>query len=123
MVDILIYLHIIIIMNEELHDVEAASFSALAHPLRLKILEKLRTGPCCVCKIIPHVGGEQSNVSHHLAILRRAGIVHCVKKGKEMWYEVADPRVFEIVDAMSACVVRSLEESKTLLRNVTQRAT
>ncbi len=109
-------------MKKELHDVEATAFNALAHPLRLKILERLRTGPCCVCKIIPYVSGEQSNVSHHLAILRKAGIVRSEKKGQEVWYEVTNQKVFEIIDAMSACVIRSLEESEALLKDLVQEA-
>ena len=107
-------------MKEELPVFNAAAFNALAHPLRLKILEKLRTAPCCVCKIIPYVGGEQSNVSHHLAILRKAGIVRREKKGQEMWYEVTNPKVFQIIDTMSTCVVTSLKNSEALLRSLTQ---
>jgi len=105
-------------MKNELPAFNAAAFNALAHPLRLTILEKLRTGPCCVCKIIPYVGGEQSNVSHHLAILRKAGIVRSEKKGQEMWYEVTNPKVFEIIDTMSACVVTSLKKSEALLKSL-----
>ena len=109
-------------MRKELSAINAATFNALAHPLRLKILETLRTGPCCVCKIIPSVGGEQSNVSHHLAILRKAGIVRSEKKGQEMWYEVTNPNVFQIIDMMSACIVTSLQESEALLKSLTQEA-
>ncbi len=109
-------------MKKELPAFNAGAFNALAHPLRLKILEKLRKGPCCVCKIIPYVGGEQSNVSHHLAILRKAGIVRSEKKGQEMWYEVTNPKVFQIIDTMSACVVTSLQESEALLKSLAQEA-
>ena len=85
-------------MDKEILTRKAVMFSALAHHLRLKILDKLRSGPCCVCKIIPYVGGEQSNVSHHLAILRKANIVRSEKRGLEVWYEVTDSGIFEIVD-------------------------
>lgn len=109
-------------MKKELPAFNAAAFNALAHPLRLKILETLRPGPCCVCKIIPSVEGEQSNVSHHLAILRKAGIVRSEKKGQEMWYAVTNPNIFQIIDTMSACVVTSLKESEALLKSLTQEA-
>ena len=107
-------------MQWEIHKREAAIFSALAHPLRLKILEKLRTGPCCVCKIIPYVGGEQSNVSHHLAILRKANIVYSEKRGIEVWYAVTDPRIFKIIDLMKNCVLGELEKSSELLETIKQ---
>lgn len=97
---------------------EVAVFNALAHPLRLKILDRLRDGPCCVCKIIPYVGGEQSNVSHHLAILRKANVVQAEKRGIEVWYAVTDPSVFEIVDLMDNLVLRDLQKSSALLATV-----
>lgn len=105
-------------MNKETLKTEAAMFSALAHPLRLKILEKLHDGPCCVCKIIQYVGGEQSNVSHHLAILRKANIVHSEKKGLEVWYEVTDPEIFRIVDLMHGCIVLNLKKSRDILNSL-----
>ena len=102
-------------MQKAIQERGAAIFSALAHPLRLKILEKLREGPCCVCKIIPYVDGEQSNVSHHLAILRKANVVQCEKRGLEVWYAVTDTRIFEIIDLMNNCVLGDLEKSSELL--------
>ena len=106
------------IMKKEILQSGAAIFSALAHPLRLRILERLREGPCCVCKLIPYVGGEQSNVSHHLAILRRADIVQSEKRGTEVWYRVTDPTVFEIIDLTKSCILSNLEKSKALLETL-----
>lgn len=101
-------------MEKEILKREAAIFSALAHPLRLRILEKLRDGPCCVCKIIPFVGGEQSNVSHHLAILRNAGIVFSEKRGQEVWYAVADTRIIRLLDLMEGCILENLRKNREM---------
>ena len=98
---------------------QAEVLNALAHPLRLKILEKLRNGPCCVCKIIPYVDGEQSNVSHHLAILRKANIVRSEKKGLEVWYEVIDPGIFEIIDLTNRLIIRDLNRNQDILHELT----
>jgi len=103
-------------MEKDILEIEAGVFNALAHPLRLMILEKLRDGPCCVCKIMPYVGGEQSNVSHHLAILRKAGIVHSEKHGTEVWYEVIDPKLFDLIDIMVDCIIQDLGKSRDILR-------
>jgi len=102
--------------NEGVLEIKAAVFNALAHSLRLKILERLRRGPCCVCKIIPFVNSEQSNVSHHLSILKNAGIVHCKKKGLEVWYEVTDPKIFEIIDIMNECICENLQQKGIILK-------
>jgi ArsR family transcriptional regulator len=66
------------------------------------------------------VGGEQSNVSHHLAILRKAHIVYSEKRGIEVWYAVTDPRIFEIIDLMENCVLGELEKSSELLDAIKQ---
>lgn len=108
-------------MREKVLEIKAGVFNALAHPLRLKILEKLRSGPCCVCQIIPYVGGEQSNVSHHLAILKKTGIVRCEKKGLEVWYEVSDQKIFEIIDTINECIIENLEKSYDILKTMKQR--
>ncbi|MGB7054405.1 MAG: metalloregulator ArsR/SmtB family transcription factor [bacterium] len=107
-------------MQKQLVNRTVIWFNALAHPLRLKVLEKLRDGPCCVCRIIPHVGGEQSNVSHHLAILRKANIVRSEKRGIEVWYAVTDPRIFEIIDLMNDCILSDLEKSSVLFETIRQ---
>ncbi len=103
-------------MEKDILEIEAGVFNALAHPMRLMILEKLRDGACCVCKIIPYVGGEQSNVSHHLAILRNASIVRSEKHGLEVWYEVVNPRIFKLIDIVDDCIVENLSKSKDILR-------
>lgn len=107
-------------MEKQVFSIQALAFNALAHPLRLKILEKLRHGACCVCKIIPYVGGEQSNVSHHLAILKRANIVLSEKRGLEVWYEVIDPKIFDVLDLMKTCIVSDLKKNRDILESLTQ---
>ena len=102
--------------NRNILEIKAQVFDALAHPLRLRILERLRKGPCCVCRIIPYVGSEQSNVSHHLAILRKAQIVHCEKRGLEVWYEITDSTVLKVLDLMNTCIIYNLKKSKDVLR-------
>jgi DNA-binding transcriptional ArsR family regulator len=109
------------IMRSKILEMKAGVFNALAHPLRLKILEKLRSGPCCVCKIIPYVGSEQSNVSHHLAILKKAGIVRSEKKGLEVWYEMTDKKILKIIDIMDACIIEHLKKSRNILKTLTKQ--
>lgn len=107
-------------MEEKILKMQASAFDALSHPLRLKILEKLRAGPCCVCEIIPHVGGEQSNVSHHLAILRRAGIVQSERRGVEVWYETVDPKIYKLIDIMDECIIGNLNRTRGLLQTIAE---
>jgi ArsR family transcriptional regulator len=54
---------------------QAEAFTALADPTRLAILEQLRTRDLCVCHLVERLGLKQSIVSHHVGILRRAGLL------------------------------------------------
>jgi DNA-binding transcriptional ArsR family regulator len=77
---------------------QADIFKALAHPTRLKILQLLQNGERCVCEIVPQIGLEQPNVSRHLAILRKEGILSSRKDGLKVIYWVRDPRAFQLFE-------------------------
>ncbi len=78
--------------------VQAEFMKALAHPTRLQILEILRSGEKCVCEIVPELGLEQPNVSRHLSVLKREGILQSRKDGLRVIYWAASPQVHEIID-------------------------
>ncbi|MEI7904519.1 MAG: metalloregulator ArsR/SmtB family transcription factor [Candidatus Firestonebacteria bacterium] len=74
--------------SNELYEKQAEILKALAHPIRLKIIELLASGEKCVCEIFPAVKAERSNVSRHLASLLRAEIVACRKEGLKVFYNL-----------------------------------
>jgi ArsR family transcriptional regulator len=75
-------------------------FKALAHPTRLQILDMLRCGEICVCHIETALGKRQAYVSQQLMILRESGLVEARKDGLSVYYQLADPRVIEILETM-----------------------
>jgi ArsR family transcriptional regulator len=94
---------------------ESDILSALAHPNRLRILESLRKGTKCNCELMPELGLEQSNLSRHARVLIDAGILTSWKEGVRVNYEVADKKIFNLIDYASAIARRSLEQKlKTL---------
>lgn len=84
-------------------------FKALADPKRLSLLVRLAEGrgPCTVSHVAQGSNVDLSVVSRHLAILREAGIIKCVKRGKEVWCTVEKTAVVQILrdlaDALEAC--------------------
>jgi ArsR family transcriptional regulator len=63
---------------------------ALGDPIRLQLIDVLRThaGKVCVCELIPLFDVGQSTVSHHLKVLRRAGLVDSERRGLWAYYYV-----------------------------------
>ena len=90
------------------HRFKAKIFNALSDPVRLEIVEFLRVGEKCVCEIVPHVDLIQPVVSRHLKILKDCGLLKYRKKGNRRLYSVADPRIFEIIDAVDSDLVDAL---------------
>jgi len=89
---------------------KAKIFNALSNPARLEIIEFLREGEKCVCEIIPHVSLIQPLVSRHLKILKDCGLVKDRKEGNRRLYSVTDPRIFEVVDAVTPELVDVLSD-------------
>lgn len=78
----------VVFNNEKLH-YSSELMRALAHPLRLRILEFIdRQGAINVNKIYNTLNIEQSITSQHLKILKLAGVVHAEKHGKFVTYEI-----------------------------------
>ena len=65
-------------------------FKALADPTRLRIMLLLRRRELCVCEIMFVLGMEQSRVSHHMRVLRDAGIAEDVREGRWIIYRVPE---------------------------------
>ena len=77
----------------------------ISEPTRHAMLERLRSGPCDVGQLVAAVGSEQSNVSHHLSLLRDAGVVGAQRAGRRRVYHIADQeltRLMAEVDALAA---------------------
>ena len=90
---------------------QADFMKALSHPTRLQIIELLRYGEKCVCEIFPALDLGQTNVSRHLAILKREGLVQSRKDGLKVIYWTADQRIYEILDLCSE-IVRQIWDQK-----------
>ncbi|HLB24902.1 MAG TPA: metalloregulator ArsR/SmtB family transcription factor [Nitrospirota bacterium] len=83
-------------MNDKFR--EAAEFlKAAGHPARLEILSRLASGVLCVSDMGEVLGAAQPNISQHLAVLRRSGIVDYYVDGKQRCYFLKDARALEVV--------------------------
>ncbi|MDQ1617258.1 MAG: ArsR family transcriptional regulator, arsenate/arsenite/antimonite-responsive transcriptional [Actinomycetota bacterium] len=74
----------------------AKAFSALGDPVRLRLVSLLMTaerGAVCACDLVEPVGRSQPTVSHHLKVLRDAGLVTATRQGANIWYAVVPEQV------------------------------
>ncbi|NOX31498.1 MAG: helix-turn-helix transcriptional regulator [Actinobacteria bacterium] len=75
----------------------ARVLKALAHPVRLKLVNIIATsGEACACDFPSLVGKTQATVSHHLTQLTQAGILQREQRGKWAWFQVDSDHLAEI---------------------------
>lgn len=78
----------------------AVRFKALAHPVRLQILDMLRNGEACVCHMETALKKRQAYISQQLMVLRDAGLVDARKDGLQVFYRLSDDVTIEFLDAI-----------------------
>ncbi len=98
--------------SEQLLERIADRLKAMADPMRLHILHVLQGGERCVNDILGQVGGSQANVSKHLSVLRRAGLVECRREGVNVYYRIDDPTVFSICETVCNSLERQVNAEK-----------
>jgi ArsR family transcriptional regulator len=76
---------------------ESKFLRCITEESRRCILKFLGNNEKCVCEIVEYIGKEQSVVSHHLASLRKCGLVQSRKDGKRMMYKVSHPGIIEFL--------------------------
>jgi DNA-binding transcriptional ArsR family regulator len=82
------------------YQTQAQLLKVLTHPARLAILNILRDGEHCVCHMEAHLGYRQSYISQQLAVLREAGLIQDRRDGWNIFYRVADPNIYAVLDAV-----------------------
>jgi ArsR family transcriptional regulator len=102
-------------MPNTLQTFKAEFFKALAHPLRIKILEALRESEKSVTELQNILECDQSGVSQQLAILRAKSLITARKNGTSVFYKVHDPLLFDLLDVARAIFNNQLIDTKDLL--------
>lgn len=93
---------------------QAGLFKVLADENRLKILGCLATGEKCVCQLTGAIDIPQNLMSHHLKVLKEAGLVADERRGRWIYYSLAAPEIGEMLERMVVlcdCAAGNTKES------------
>ena len=105
-------------MRQQLNEFKADFFKALAHPLRISILDALRDGELTVNEISQRFDVEQANASQQLAVLRNRNIVVTRKEGANVYYSVSDKSIFKLLDAAKEIFNHHLVGVRSMLEEI-----
>ena len=97
---------------------KAEFFKALAHPIRIRILELLLTGARTVNELGTALELDQPTVSQQLAVLRQKHVVEARKEGITVRYTVRDPQLRDLLDVARLIFNNQLTGTQTMLREL-----
>ncbi len=89
----------------------AAYFQALSEPTRLQILNLLRQGECNVGELARRCGFTAANISRHLSLLTKRGLVARESRGTSVYYRIADESVYALCDLVCGNIAREFERT------------
>lgn len=107
--------------NVNIQQFKAEFFKALAHPMRIRILEVLCEGERNVNELQSILGSEGSAVSQQLAVLRSKNLVNSVKEGTTVVYSLRDPLIQDLLAVARQIFNNHLIEAISLLEGIQKK--
>ena len=102
-------------------DAVAAYFSVLSEPTRLRIMHAICEEEKTVSQIVEELGATQTNISRHLNLMHRSGVLARRKEGNQVHYRAADPAMVEICRSVCNRIAAQLDEKKPLRGDLLRR--
>lgn len=102
-------------LEKERLRMKADVFKAIGNPVRLAIIELLHNGELCVCDIVDHVGTDTSNVSKHLSILKKQGIVADRREGLKIFYRLTMPCTVDFAQCVAGVLFDRFDQQRSLM--------
>jgi len=99
-----------------MYEKQANIAKAIAHPVRVAVVDFLRAGEQCVCDIAVKVGTERTNLSKHLSVMVSAGVLESRKDGLKVMYRIKTPCMVRFLDCLREVLKEQARESQDLLK-------
>ncbi len=102
-------------LSDDLVELIAERFRALSEPTRIKLLDRLREREATVLELTELIGTTQQNVSKHLGVLQRSGIVARRKQRNFAYYRIIDEGVLSLCEAVCGSLQQQVESLRQLV--------
>ena len=102
--------------DKKLFELQAQVFKALGHPVRLAVVSVLRDGEQAVSSLMGFTATEASNLSRHLDVLKKAGIVSHRREGLQVFYKLNMPCAISFFECVKEIVQARIMEESALLQ-------
>ncbi len=87
-------------MDKKVAEQVAEVLKAVAHPVRLQIIELLEAKEMCVGDIVTALGGKQAITSQQLNMMKDKGVLNCRRDGVKVYYRIENKNVIKLLDCI-----------------------
>ena len=103
---------------DDVFEAVATYFSVMSEPTRLKIIHAICQEERSVNQIVDELGATQTNVSRHLGLMYRSGVISRRKEGNQVFYRIADPAMVEICRTVCIQIAGQIDEQQPMRKGL-----
>lgn len=103
---------------QTIYEIQADLCRTMSSAVRLEIVHLLREGPKRVSDIVQMTGYPQGMISRHLGVLRNGGVLKARRQGKDILYQIANPKIVNICDLMREVLIEETSLHSKLIKDL-----
>ena len=104
--------------DKKIFELHADVCKALGHPLRIEIIDLLQDNELCFTDILDVTGGLKSNLSQHLSVMTKKGILKVRREGQCNYFTLSSKKVAQACRLMREVLIENLKKQKAILENI-----
>ena|SRR3990170_3971668 len=104
--------------DKKIFELHAEVCKALAHPLRIEVIDVLMKGELCFSDILEKTGGLKSNLSQHISVMVSSGILKARKDSRCNYYSLSSSKVAKACSLMREVLIENLKKQHQLLKSM-----
>lgn len=105
-------------LDKTVYELQAEVCKALAHPLRIEVIELLQKGEMRFGDLLEKTGGLKSNMSQHLSVMVSSGILKVRKDSKSKYYRLSSAKVANACSIMREVLIENLKKQQEVLKKI-----
>lgn len=104
--------------DKQIFELHANICKALGHAIRIEIIDLMQVSELTFSEILENTGGLKSNLSQHLSVMVRKGILTQRKEGQNVYYKLSSRKVASACRLMREVLIENLQKQSQLLKKI-----
>jgi ArsR family transcriptional regulator len=104
--------------SKKIFELHADVCKALGHPLRIEVIDLLQNKELCFTDILGITGGLKSNLSQHLSVMTKKGILKTRRDGQCIYFSLSSKKVAQACRLMREVLIESLKKNQEILEKI-----